>query len=111
MWWAIPLATTALGMMSAERKADQQRKNNLAAAEQTRYSAWSGLGGGKLDNSYTPSGLEGGLAGGIQGLGIMQGAQAAFGGQQSPWATMSATDQKYMQPQNPYMQNQPSMYT
>lgn len=34
---------------------------------------------GQLDNSYAESGIEGGLAGGIQGMGILQGIK------KSPW--------------------------
>lgn len=80
MWWALPVATTLMGMNNARRKAEQQERYNKGQAEVTRYSPWTGMTG-KLDNSYTPSMLEGGLQGGMAGLGAMQGMKGAFGAQ------------------------------
>ena len=73
MWPALLMGASAImGMNRANRQADQQRRNNLAQAEITRYSPWTGMRG-QIDNSYTPSGLEGAISGGIQGASMAQG--------------------------------------
>ena len=65
-------ASAVSSMMSNQRKAEKQRQNNLAQAEITKYSPWTGMKG-QLDNSYTPGSLESGISGGIQGAAIGQG--------------------------------------
>lgn len=90
MWWLLPAATAAMSALGAQRRADQQERFNIAQSEQTRYSPWTGHAG-QLDNSYTPSVLEGGLSGGVQGLGILQGFGAGPWGK--PAGAMSATSQ------------------
>lgn len=72
MWWMLPLATAALGASKANRQAEQQKQYNLAQAEATRYSPWTGRAG-QLDNSATANAFEGAVGGGVQGLGIAQG--------------------------------------
>lgn len=71
MWWALPLATTAMGLSRQNRQANDQRKYNLAQAEVTRYSPWTGQTG-QLDTRDTGSPLEAGVGGAIQGLGLNQ---------------------------------------
>lgn len=78
MWWALPVATSLLGMRNANRRREQQEQYNKGQAEVTRYSPWTGVSG-KMDTSYTPDALEAGISGGMQGLGMMQAGQAAFG--------------------------------
>lgn len=86
MWWLLPAATALLSANKANRQAEQQQKYNIGQSEMTRYSPWTGQAG-KIDNSYTPSVLEGGLSGGVQGLGIMQ----SFG--KSPWGAPTQMQQ------------------
>lgn len=83
MWWALPLATSFLGARSAQRKQDQQDAMNKAAAEQTRYSAWTDMGPGRIQTG-APSALEGAIGGGVQGLGIAQGLGMGGGAQPAP---------------------------
>jgi len=92
MWWMLPAAIGAVSSMkSAERKADQQKANNLAQAEMTRYSPWTGMTG-KLDTSYTPGAFEAGLSGGLQGLGMAQGfGMGGMGGGGSPQMPANST--------------------
>ena len=78
MWWAIPAATTALGLMKQNRQANDQRKYNLAQAEVTRYSPWTGQTG-QLDTRDTGSPLEAGVGGAIQGIGLTQSLGGDFG--------------------------------
>ena len=77
MMWAIPVAMAAMSAIQAKNKADQQERYNRGQAEMTKYSPWTGVAG-KLDYSYNPSMLEGGVSGGIQGMGVAQGMQGLF---------------------------------
>lgn len=73
MWnLLIPAGMAVLSAKQAEARNEQQKAQNLAQAEKTRYSAWSGLGGGQINNSYADP-LMSGLGGGLQGLSFMQG--------------------------------------
>jgi outer membrane lipoprotein SlyB len=72
MWWALPIATALMGASKADRQAKQQKEYNLAQAEATRYSPWTGRAG-QLDNSATANAFEGAVSGGVHGLGIAQG--------------------------------------
>lgn len=89
MWnFAIPIAMAAMGANSAQRKADQQKKYNIGQAETTRYSPWTGQSG-RADNSYSPSALEGGVSGGIQGMGAVQSLGLGLG--KSDWTEAPPT--------------------
>lgn len=83
MWWALPLATSILGAQSAQRKQDAQDRMNKAAAEQTRYSAWTDMGPGRIQTG-APGALEGAISGGVQGLGIAQGFGMGGGSAPAP---------------------------
>lgn len=74
---AIVGGSALMGARAADKKAQQQKQYNMAQSELTRYSPWTGMKG-QLDNSYTPDALSGGISGGIQGLGMAQGAQGLF---------------------------------
>lgn len=65
--------------MRQNRQAEDQRKYNLAQAEMTRYSPWTGQKG-QLDTRDIGSPLEAGVGGAVQGLGITQ----SLGGE-LPW--------------------------
>lgn len=78
MIWAIPLAMAAMSAMKAKRQGEQQASYNKGQAEVTRYSPLTGQTG-QMDHSDTPSMLEGGVAGGIQGLGVAQGVEGGMG--------------------------------
>lgn len=73
MWW-FPLATGALSAVAADKKNRQMQANNKAQAEQTRYSTWSGMGAGQINNQYADP-LTAGLGGGLQGAAFSQGFQ------------------------------------
>lgn len=65
-----------LSMQQAKRQQEQQKAQNIAAAAQTEYSPWTGMGQGQLQTgapSQIASGLQGGLTGFMQGKAI-QGA-------------------------------------
>jgi hypothetical protein len=62
-------ATTALSSAQASRKRKQEKLQNEAAAVQTAYSPWTGLGQGEITNN-APGGLEAALQGGIQGASL-----------------------------------------
>jgi hypothetical protein len=68
-------------MMKQNRQANDQRKFNLAQAEMTRYSPWTGQTG-QLDTRDTGSPLEAGVGGAVQGIGLTQslGGDLGFGG-------------------------------
>lgn len=84
MWW-LPLVTAAKGAMDAKAGQERQQRYNKGQAEVTRYSPLTGQTG-QLDNSPTPSMLSGGIAGGVQGLGIQQALQNGMS-QGSDWAS------------------------
>lgn len=76
--------------MKQNRQADDQRRYNLAQAEVTRYSPWTGRSG-QLDVRDTGSPLEAGVGGAIQGIGLTQ----SLGGDLS----MGSTGQGMVAPQ------------
>lgn len=100
MWqFLIPAATAALGAQRAQRQADQKERFNKAQAEITKYSPWTGMRG-QLDSSYSPSSFEGGLAGGLQGLGMAQGFGMFANKPQSIGGMQSGLDQNIVDEQN-----------
>lgn len=63
-----------MGLVSAKNadlRNEQQKAQNLANAAQTRYSAWSGLGAGQINNAYQNPFAQA-LSGGLQGAAFMQ---------------------------------------
>ena len=63
-----------MGLVSArnaDMRNEQQKAQNLANAAQTRYSAWSGLGAGQINNAYQNPFAQA-LSGGLQGAAFMQ---------------------------------------
>lgn len=107
MWWQVGLAVAnALAKGNqAKNMREQQKNHNLAQAEQTRYSPWSKMGAGQLDNRYNPTETEGLVSGGIQGLGIAQGLKGLGGGEQSMWNADQSNNMKALNAQdqsNPY---------
>lgn len=103
MMWALPLATGALSAIGASNKNDQMRRANKAAAEQTRYSAWSGLGQGQINNNYADP-LMAGLGGGLQGASFLQGIGSLGGAADAAKDTLTA-EQLQKDLTNPTMQN------
>lgn len=90
--WAIPAAMAAMGAITGAEKEKQARKQNRAAATQTEFSPWTGMGKGQLvDGGAGP--LAGAIQGGVSGLGMaqgmggFQGAQAAQG-TNSKWSDL-----------------------
>jgi hypothetical protein len=77
-------------MTNQNRQAENQRKYNLAQAEMTRYSPWTGQKG-QLSMSDTGSPLEAGVGGAVQGLGLTQslGGDLGFGGAAQSMAPQS----------------------
>lgn len=73
-------------MNRQNRQANDQRRYNLAQAEITRYSPWTGQTG-QLDTRDTSSPLEAGVGGAIQGLGINQTL-----GINTPWFNQTQLD-------------------
>jgi hypothetical protein len=61
-----------LSARNAELKRKQQQANNLAQAETTRYSPWTGMQG-QLDTTYNPDWLTAAFSGGVQGASAAQG--------------------------------------
>lgn len=93
MWnFLVPAAMGLLSAKNAEQKNEQMKAQNLANAAQTRYSAWSGLGGGQINNSYANPFAQA-LSGGLQGAAFMQAMNQ--NGQQNPMQTQE--DQMDMQ--------------
>lgn len=107
---AVVGGSALMNMNAAKQKQKQQENFNMAQSELTRYSPWTGMKG-QLDNSYAPDQLSAGISGGIQGLGIAQGAQGLFskpaegalptGGTMD--AGMSGNQQFQQQQQSPWM--------
>lgn len=76
MWWALPVATGIMGHQQAKAQNRAQRKANMAAATQTEWSPWTGMGQGEINTQFRSplaSGLQGGLTGFMQAQGIQQG--------------------------------------
>lgn len=88
MWMTLlpTIASGLLGANQAARQQQQQKAGNLAQAELTRYSPWTGMQG-QLDMSAKPSALEGGFSGAIKGLGMGQALNQAFSPKNS-WADL-----------------------
>lgn len=90
---ALPLITTALSAYMAHKGAENQNDNikaaNRAAAAQTKYSAWSGLGQGKTQHNFADPGSAA-IGGGIQGYAAGQSMANGMGGTQAPEGTMMA---------------------
>jgi len=77
-WVAVGVAgaSAVMGVMSAQEKQKTQKAQNIAAAEQTRNSPWTGMGAGQMQTSAPStmgSGLQSGLGGYMAGRNIDQG--------------------------------------
>lgn len=92
--WQLMAAGALMGAMNAKRKADQQEAFNKGQAEMHRYSSITGQGG-QMDNSYSPTMLEGGFAGGVQGAAMGQAVGGAFGGPAAPTTNVAAPQMEY----------------
>jgi len=79
MWFALGAAglNAVLQGQAAKRRNEQMKSQNMAAAEQTRYSPWSGMGGGQINTNYEDPNMKA-RAGGIQGAAAAQGLQKGF---------------------------------
>lgn len=79
----LPLAlgglSAAMGYQNAQNKNDQMRKQNQAAATQTQYSPWSGMGQGQINNQYSDP-MMSAIGSGLQGAAAGQSLGSAFGG-------------------------------
>jgi hypothetical protein len=76
MWQLlVPLATGMISASNTNKKNEQMKAQNLAAAEQTRYSPWTKMGAGSINTNYGDP-LASAIQGGIQGATFAQG----FGG-------------------------------
>lgn len=76
----VAAGTALMSMMQAQQQQKNQRAQNLAAAEQTRYSPWTNLGAGQIEVSgQNPvlAGVGGGLQGAVAGYGMKQNKMAA----------------------------------
>lgn len=86
MWTAlIPLASTALGAIGGASQAKAQREANAAqleaAAAQTEFSPWTGMGAGSAAiQAPTTSAFQGGLGGFMFGQQNAQGISDMFKG-------------------------------
>lgn len=82
MSW-VAVGVTAVGAISGAQQAKRQREaqegQNEAAAAQTRYSPWTGMGSGQINTSPTQSGLEGALGGGLKGFMTGSSIKGAMG--------------------------------
>lgn len=74
----IPLAMGGLSYANQKAQNKAKEAQNLAEAEKTRYSAWSGLGGGSIDNQYG-SPFMAGVGGALQGAALGQGGGSGWG--------------------------------
>jgi hypothetical protein len=82
----LPLAMGALGAVQANDQQQMQKKQNLAAAENNRYSNWTGK---TMSQRFdAPTTLGGAMQGGIGGLGMAQ-SFGGFGGGQDPTGALS----------------------
>ena len=68
-WIAVGIAAVGAvsSMQQAKRQQEARESKNMAEAAQTRYSPWTHMEAGKIDNTPGQSGLEAGLSGGIKG--------------------------------------------
>lgn len=65
MWW-IPAGMAVAGAIQGEQKRKQTNRMNAAAAEQTRWSPWTGMGPGEVqanNNSFMGGAIQGGIQG------------------------------------------------
>lgn len=94
----LPLVPLALGGVSAlmsyqnaQNKNDQMRKQNMAQTEQTRYSPWSGMAAGQINNQYADP-LTAAIGGGLQGAAAGQtlGGLGGAATPANPWAALEA---------------------
>jgi hypothetical protein len=102
----IPMAANALlSARSAERQQAQQKANNMAQAEMTRYSPWTHQTG-QLDMSYIPSSGAAAFGGAVQGLGMGQAIDKAFPGAPAAPNPVNALDSAQKQVYNGIAQPQ-----
>lgn len=95
MWnLALMGATALLGANKARRQQEANKQYNLAQAEMTRYSPWTGQSG-QLQPNNAPSQFEGAVGGALQGASMAQGLglfnkpTTGMGGQWDDFATAS----------------------
>ncbi|MCA6565610.1 MAG: hypothetical protein ACK5UJ_02290 [Pseudobdellovibrionaceae bacterium] len=74
----IPMAMGLMNAQATKKKNEQMKQQNLAEAEKTRYSAWSGLGPGQINNNYGDP-FSAGVSGALQGLAVNQAVGQAGG--------------------------------
>ena len=107
MWnYLVPAAMGLVSARNADMRNEQQKAQNLANAAQTRYSAWSGLGAGQINNAYQNPFAQA-LSGGLQGAAFMQ----AMNGMQKPQAMPMQDEQELAQMMgNSSMNQNPQLY-
>lgn len=78
MFWVPMLAGAAIGAIQGESKRKAEEQQNLAEAEKTRYSPWTGMHGQikKSGANWMGGALQGGLTGAMLGQGMGGGAEA-----------------------------------
>lgn len=77
-WWlpAMAIGSALMGADQARQQQKQQKAQNMAAAAQTEYSPWTGMGAGQVQTgapSTLGSGLQSGLSGFMAGQSISKG--------------------------------------
>lgn len=79
MWWTIAAMGANALMQANKAKRDQEtmKQHNLAQAEMTRYSPWTGQSG-KITPYTGPSAFEGAVGGAFQGAAMGQQLNSAF---------------------------------
>jgi hypothetical protein len=68
---AVPIVTAGLGYLDGERKREETKRQNMAQAEISRYSPWTGQMGQITPNHY--NGMSSAIQGGLSGFGAVQG--------------------------------------
>lgn len=76
-------AGALMNSSEASRKRKQERAQNQAAAVQTAFSPWTGMGAGEISNN-APGALGAALQGGIQGASMGANLQGAFKSKPTP---------------------------
>lgn len=74
-WWlpAMAVGSAIMGGQQAKAQNKARERQNMAAAAQTEWSPWTGMGQGQIDTSRTDpmaAALQGGLGGFMQGQNI-----------------------------------------
>ena len=74
----VPLAMAAYGAYQGHQAEQQEKRNNRAAAVQTEFAPYTGMGPGKIQNSGQNF-LTGAVTGGVSGMGMQQNINKAGG--------------------------------